>query len=211
MPGPSTKPPTYNQHDLTLTELAEQLCIALVSFHEGELNPVYGPLIDAVVRGVGGATRLVGADLIFCPRGPLNAAALVLVGGAEGRLARLFRSITVCPSLAVFAYLHRRAADRSRSVPTRPRLNVLTWFESGPARRLIGRAVNELSGATDLWLAAESPMSTLARAGRMAAEGHWNLVLAHGQAGRDGTGVWLADGLFPGGLVQFQATFLLIS
>ncbi len=189
--------------DKALAILARTLCSAVVGFHQQGLNPVFGPLIDNVVETVetqlGGEGSLAEADLIFCPRGSLNMAAPAIVGGRR-KLARIFRSITNSPSLAVFSHLKGRAGGQC--IPNPPRLNVLTWCpeNSSAPRRLMKRATEELSQITDLWLAAERPMTTLNRASQMTAMGDWNMIFAHGVAAPTGTGAKLADGLFPAGL-----------
>lgn len=187
-----------------LGRLAASLCGSLVRFHEEAVNPEYGPLIDFVVgsveRQAGGHGVLDNADLVFCPRGPLNMAAPALVGGRR-RIGRIFRSITVSPSLAVFGYLHERS--NLNSVPFSPRLGTMSWDPdnssnpNSPARRFVRRAIEKLSAATDLWLAAERPMATLETARQMTALSDWTLLFAHGQSAPNPTGARLADGLFP--------------
>jgi hypothetical protein len=180
--------------------LAQSLCSDLIRFHEQGVNRDYGPLVDEALERIEwklqqvGGMSLADADLVYCPRGPLAAACAPLVGW-QRRLGTSFRSITVSPSLGFFSHLLERAAQFH--LARRPRLNVLTWFpeQINPGRRLIERATRELADATDLWLAADTPMATVARAGQMSSEGDWNLIFAHGQTAP--TSVQLADGLFP--------------
>jgi hypothetical protein len=186
-----------------VADLAELLCESLIRFHEQAIDPEYGVLVDEVIEGIQRQLTdperqtLRQADLIYCPRGPLAAAVPALVGRRH-RLGKSFRSITATPSLGFFAYLHQRAGGVA--VGPLPRLNVASWFpvpadRRSPAHVLVSRATSELAGVTDLWLAADSPMATVARATRMSEAGDWSLVFAHGQNAP--TSVQLADGLFP--------------
>lgn len=194
---------TGNKRRFDVQSLSSSLVSSFYRFHELQINPMYGPLIDLIVERTNerleraGQPSLVSRDLIYCPRGPV-AAAVPFFLGRKIRLGVAFRSITTAPSLGIFKLLYNRA--RQMQLKEKPRLNLISWFqadsaEAAVATKLFERATSELVDEADLWIAANSPMASVARTGMMTQEGDWTLLLAHGRNGP--TGVKMADGIFP--------------
>lgn len=194
---------TGNVRRFNVQSLSSSLVSSFYRFHELQINPMYGPLIDMVVERTNerleraGLPSLVSRDLIYCPRGPV-AVAVPFFLGRKIRLGVAFRSITTAPSLGIFKLLYNRA--RQMQLKGKPRLNVISWFqadsaEAAVATKLFDRATSELVDEADLWIAANSPMASVARTGKMTEEGDWTFLLAHG--GNGPTGVKMADGIFP--------------